>query len=100
MHGEIFYIDNKKFFTLGGAKSHDIQDEILNLDEEEKIYTFRKRGAFFRIRDYSWWDLEMTTKEEIENGIRNLEKVNYKIDYIATHCVLYKCASYSWRRFV
>ena len=84
MCGEIFDIDNKKFFTFGGAKSHDIQDGILNLDEDEKIYTYRKRGVFFRIRDYSWWDLEMTTKEEMENGIRNLEKVNFKIDYIIT----------------
>ena len=86
MRGEIFDIDNKKFFTFGGAKSHDIQDGILNLDEEEKIYTFRKRGAFFRIRDYSWWDLELPTEEEMQNGINNLEKVNYKIDYIVTHC--------------
>ena len=23
----------------------------------EKIYEYRKRGAYFRIRDYSWWDL-------------------------------------------
>ena len=86
MRGEIFDIDNKKFFTFGGAKSHDIQDGILNLDEEEKIYTYRKRGAFFRIRDYSWWDLELPTEEEMQNGINNLEKVNYKIDYIVTHC--------------
>ena len=26
------------------------------------------------------------TKEEMENGIRNFEKVNFKIDYIITHC--------------
>ena len=38
MRGEVFDIDNKKFFTFGGAKSHDINDGILNLDEEEKIY--------------------------------------------------------------
>lgn len=38
MRGEIFDIDNKKIFAFGGAKSHDIQDGILNLDEEEKIY--------------------------------------------------------------
>ena len=37
MRGEIFNIDNKSFFTFGGAKSHDIQEGILNLDEEEKI---------------------------------------------------------------
>ena len=74
MRGEIFNIDNKKFFTFGGAKSHDIQDGILNLDEEEKIYNFRKQGAFFRIRDFSWWDLELPTNDEMKNGIKNLEK--------------------------
>ena len=86
MRGEIFDIDNKKIFAFGGASSHDIQDGILNLDEEEKIYNFRKRGAYFRIRDYSWWDLELPTNQEMKNGIKNLEKVNYKVDYIISHC--------------
>lgn len=35
MRGEIFDIDNKKFFAFGGARSHDIQEGILNLDEEK-----------------------------------------------------------------
>ena len=35
-----YYIDNKKFFTFGGARSHDIQDGILNIDEYEKIYEY------------------------------------------------------------
>lgn len=86
MRGEIFDIDNKKIFAFGGASSHDIQDGILNLDEEEKIYNFRKRGAYFRIRDYSWWDIELPTDEEMNNGIKNLEKVNYKVDYVISHC--------------
>ncbi len=86
MRGEIVDIDNKKFFTFGGASSHDIQDGILNLDEEERIYEYRKRRAFFRIRDFSWWDLELPTDEEMQNGIKNLKKVNYKVDYIITHC--------------
>ena len=86
MRGEIFDIDNKKFFSFGGARSHDIQDGILNLDEEEKIYVYRKRGASFRIRGYSWWDLELPTQDEMKNGIKNLERENYKVDYIITHC--------------
>ena len=86
MRGKIFDIDNKKIFAFGGARSHDIQDGILNLDEEEKIYEYRKRGAYFRIRDFSWWDLELPTNQEMENGIENLEKVNYKVDYIISHC--------------
>lgn len=86
MRGEVFDIDNKKFFVFGGAKSHDISDGILNLDEEEKIYEYNKIGAFFRIRDYSWWDLELPTDEEMKNGIKNLEDINYKVDYVITHC--------------
>lgn len=86
MRGEIFNINNKKFFTFGGARSHDIQDGILNIDEEEKIYEYRKRGVYFRIRDYSWWDLELPTNEEMENGIKNLERIDYKVDYIISHC--------------
>ena len=86
MRGEIFDIDNKKIFAFGGARSHDIQDGILNLDEEERIYEYRKRGAYFRIRDFSWWDLELPIEEEMQNGISNLEKVNYKVDYVISHC--------------
>ena len=86
MRGKIFDIDNKKIFAFGGARSHDIQDGILNLDEEERIYEYRKRGAYFRIRDFSWWDLELPTNQEMENGIENLEKINYKVDYIISHC--------------
>lgn len=86
MRGEVFDIAGKKFFVFGGAKSHDIQDGILNLDEEEKIYEYRKIGAYFRIRDFSWWDLELPTVEEMENGMKNLEKVNYEVDYVISHC--------------
>ena len=86
MRGEVFNINNKTIFTFGGASSHDIKDGILNLDEEEKIYNFKKRGAYFRIRDYSGWDLELPTSDEMKNGIKNLEKVNYKVDYIISHC--------------
>ena len=86
MRGEIFDIEGKTIFAFGGARSHDIQDGILNLDEEEKIFEYRKRGAYFRIRDYSWWDLELPTEAEMQNGVRNLEKFNYKVDYIISPC--------------
>lgn len=52
----------------------------------KKYTNIKKRGAYFRIRDYSWWDLELPTDGEMKNGINNLEKVNYKVDYIITHC--------------
>lgn len=86
MRGEIFNIDGKKIFAFGGAKSHDIQDGILNLEDKEEIAELRSIGAYFRIRNYSWWDLELPSEEEMQNGIENLEKVNYKVDYIISHC--------------
>ena len=46
MRGEIYDIDNKKIFVFGGAFSHDIQEGILDLDEEEKIYEYRKKELF------------------------------------------------------
>lgn len=86
MRGEIFNIDDKKFFTFGGASSHDIKDGVLNLDETDKINEYRKRGAEFRIRDFSWWDLELPTKEEMQRGIEKLKNVDYNVDYIISHC--------------
>ena len=86
MRGEIFNIDDKKFFTFGGASSHDIKDGVLNLDETDKINEYRKRGAEFRIRDFSWWDLELPTKEEMKRGEENLKKLDYDVDYIISHC--------------
>ena len=92
MRGEIFDIDNKKIFAFGGAKSHDIQDGILNLDEEEKIYEYRKRGAYFRIRDFSWWDLELPT------NIQTLINPTYKRDILTDYLqqISEKCTFKRW----
>lgn len=86
MRGEIYTLDNKKIFAFGGASSHDIKDGILNIDEEERMYEYNKRHASYRIRNYDWWDLELPTKEEMDNGLNNLKKYNYKVDYIISHC--------------
>ena len=92
MRGEIFDIDNKKIFAFGGARSHDIQDGILNLDEEEKIYEYRKRGAYFRIRDFSWWDLELPT------NIQTLINPTYKRDILTDYLqqISEKCTFKRW----
>ena len=55
----------KTIFTLGGARSID------------KAY---------REENISWWPQEMITKKDIDNACRNLDKVDYKVDYLLTHC--------------
>ena len=86
MRGEVFTINDKKIFTFGGASSHDIQDGILDMSEEERIYLYRKTGRYFRIRNFSWWEQEIPNEDEMQNGLNNLQEVNYNVDYVVTHC--------------
>lgn len=64
MRGQVFVIEEKKFFTFGGAYSID-------------------KG--WRQRGYSWWCQEMPTDEEMKEAIHNLEQNQYNVDYIITH---------------
>lgn len=86
--GEIFTIEDKKFFAFGGASSHDISDGILDLDDpnlHEKAKRMNKENKMFRIRGLSWWDEELPSEEEMNNGIKNLAEHGNKVDYIITH---------------
>lgn len=62
--GQVFEIENKKFFTFGGGFSLD---------------------KALRIPGKSWWAEEMPSLEEYEEGKKNLESHNWTVDYILTH---------------
>lgn len=64
MRGQVFTIEGKTFFTMGGAASSD------------KVY--RKEGI-------SWWASEMPSRDEMNEAIENLDKVG-KVGYILSHC--------------
>jgi predicted phosphodiesterase len=64
MRGQIFDIDGKSFFTMGGAQSTDKQ--------------FRKAGV-------SWWAGEVPTFEEQFAAFDVLKEHGNKVDYIITH---------------
>lgn len=88
--GQIFTIENNIFFSFGGASSHDIQGGILDrtaADYKEQYKKVSKSGLPFRVLNYSWWEQELPTKEELEEGLKNLEMINYKVDYVITHCL-------------
>ena len=63
--GQVFTIDGKKFFVMGGASSHDKE---------------------YRKEHVSWWKEELPTNDEMERGIASLEEHNWKVDYVLTHC--------------
>lgn len=89
IRGEVYTIEHKKFFVFGGASSHDISDGILDYEDEnwrDKAKALNKQGKYmYRIKGLSWWEQELPTDEEMQNGIKNLEKNDWKVDYILTH---------------
>lgn len=86
--GQIFHLQGKKFFTFGGARSHDISDGILSLDDPDfrsKYDSLRRKDGMFRIDHVSWWKEEMPNRREMHMGRMNLIRANHKVDYIITH---------------
>lgn len=63
--GQVFNIDGKTFFTMGGATSVD---------------------KFARTPHVSWWPQELPSCKEYETALDTLEKHNWSVDYILTHC--------------
>ena len=90
MRGQIFELESYRFFTMGGAKSHDIEDGILEPDApdfERRLMTLqRKPRARYRINHISWWAQELPSDEEYDQARRNLDAVGWQVDYIITHC--------------
>lgn len=64
MRGQVFNIEGKKFFTMGGAYSRDRH--------------MRKLG-------YSYWDEELPCDSEYKEATANLEYNENSVDYILTH---------------
>ena len=92
MRGQVFDLDGKKIFTFGGAKSHDISGGILELEDphfKEKKKQLDRGDEPYRVNHLTWWEQEMPSPEEMDEGRRNLEKNNNTVDFIVSHC----CAS-------
>ena len=89
MRGQVFNIEDKTFFTFGGASSHDISAGILEPDDpnfkEKKKQLDKDPFALYRINHVSWWERELPSENEMEMGLNNLKKENNKVDYIITH---------------
>lgn len=64
MRGQIFTVEGKKIFAMGGAYSRD--------------KAMRRAG-------YSWWSEELPTNEEYKEAAANLKAHDFKVDYIVSH---------------
>lgn len=65
MRGKVYLIDGKKFFTMGGATSHDKQ---------------------YRTDGKNWWKEELPCDTEFSIALENLQTHNWEVDCVVTHC--------------
>ena len=87
--GQIFELAGKRFFTMGGASCHDVQDGILEPDDpffKLKYLRLMKKNAYFRVNHLSWWKEELPSAEEYRTARETLDRANWDVDYIITHC--------------
>lgn len=74
--GEVYNLDGKKFFVMGGGMSVD------------KAY--RKEGE-------SWWARELPSEEELNHAWQNLADNQFTVDYVFTHapphCMMGPCGA-------
>ena len=64
MRGQVFTIEGKTFFTMGGDESPDID---------------------LRLSNNTWFKEESPSQQELLEGAENIERYNNKVDYIITH---------------
>lgn len=62
--GEVFTINEKTFFTMGGGTS---------IDRE------------YRVEGSSWWRQEMPSSKEFYYGFESLDEYDWTVDYVLTH---------------
>lgn len=64
MRGQVYEIDKKRFFTFGGAFS------IKRISGDSPVYM---------------WEEEMPSQSEYDEGLENLKKNDFTVDYVLTH---------------
>lgn len=88
--GQVFEVEGNRFFTFGGASTHDIQGGILDRIspsyEKDRKWANRS-GLPFRVKGESWWAQELPSEEEMQEGRDNLAQVGYRVDFVITHCL-------------
>lgn len=86
--GHVYEIDGKRFFTMGGAQSHDI-DTLLDPtdpDYQRKLHVARNSRIPYRIVGKSWWPEELPSEIEMYTALARLQRTGYQVDYILSHC--------------
>jgi len=96
--GYIYEINGKKIWNFNGARSHDINDGIIDGSDPnwKKLAKAKEKAGkgMYRVKGLSWWEQEVEQNQEVyDRGLKTLESVDWKVDYIWTHCTASSVAS-------
>ena len=89
MRGQVYQLQGLSFFTMGGARSHDISGGILDPDDplfREAHRQLTLQGRPHRINHVTWWKEELPREEEYQTARDNLALHGWKVDCVITHC--------------
>lgn len=64
MRGQVYVIEGKRIFTMGGGES----------DEKE-----------MRAQQQKWFSQELPSPQEMQDARENLERFRWSVDYVLTH---------------
>jgi len=89
MRGQVFELKGLTWFTMGGARSHDAADGILDPaapDFKRQYGRKRRMRQQVRVLGRSWWPAEMPADDEYQEAMANLDKHGWRVDCVLTHC--------------
>lgn len=87
--GQVFVLEGRTFFTFGGASCADVQGGILDMNDpnyRKLVKQANRKGFPYRVKHLSWWEQELPSEKEMQEGRENLWIVDYCVDYVITHC--------------
>ena len=100
MRSFVFDFGGKNFFVMGGARSHDICDGILDPDNypdpdafKREYKRWNKEKRMFRVNHLSWWKQEIPSEDEMGVACSTLKGLDYTVDYVLTHCLPNKAST-------
>ena len=94
-HENFDLLDNYPVAEWNGGKVHFINDSVIHLMRGQvyningtKIFTFGGADSIdkdHRTEGKSWWKRELPSNKEYEEGLDNLERHNWQVDYVISH---------------
>lgn len=86
--GQVFRLDGRTVFVMGGAASHDAPDGILRQGPalKQQKRAMDRRHARYRVEHESWWTRELPDQAEYQLALENLEREWWAVDLVVTHC--------------